>query len=119
LLTFTNHNHSVSNLGGTFPRYFVLKFVDIFTYATCEPPSSPPKAELLKGDLITQPFSCALEADKHRCRDGGGFCNVTQDGYYVTNIICIVIGVVTFWGFIKPAVMRIQALPPKAWRIAP
>ncbi|CAI6336803.1 unnamed protein product [Periconia digitata] len=109
---------TVSNLGGTFPRYFVLRFVDFFTVATCEPPSSPPKAELLKGDLVTQAFSCALEADKHRCVDGGGHCNVVRDGYYVTNIICIVIGIVTFYGFIKPAVTRIQALPLRAWRLA-
>jgi MFS transporter, PAT family, solute carrier family 33 (acetyl-CoA transportor), member 1 len=105
-------------LGGTFPRYFVLKFVDMFTVATCIPPTTPPKSEMLKGDLVTKPFSCALEADKHRCRDGGGFCNVTTDGYYVMNIICIIIGVVTFWGFIKPAVMRIQALPLRAWRLS-
>jgi hypothetical protein len=109
---------SVSNLGGTFPRYFVLWFVDIFTVATCEPPKTTPKPGSLKGGLVTQPFSCALEADKHRCLDGGGYCNVTTDGYYVMNVVCIIIGVVTFWGFIKPAVMRIQALPLRAWRIS-
>ncbi|KAH7381640.1 acetyl-coenzyme A transporter 1 [Pyrenochaeta sp. MPI-SDFR-AT-0127] len=109
---------TVSNLGGTFPRYFVLKAVDIFTSATCQPPTVPPKTELLKGPLVTQSFSCSLELDKHRCRDGGGICNVTTDGYYIVNILCIVIGVVTFWGYIKPAVMRIQALPLRAWRLA-
>ena len=112
----------MSNLGGTFPRFFVLKFVDIFTVATCEPPANPPKSDLLtralKGPLVTQAFSCAQEADKHRCRDGGGFCNVTTDGYYVMNMICIIIGIVTFYGFIKPAVKKIQALPLKAWRIS-
>jgi PAT family acetyl-CoA transporter-like MFS transporter 1 len=45
-------------------------------------------------------------------------CNVTSDGYYIVNILCIVVGVITFWAYIKPAVMRIQALPLKAWRIA-
>ncbi|KAL1796993.1 hypothetical protein ACET3X_005533 [Alternaria dauci] len=109
---------TVSNLGGTFPRYFVLKAVDMFTSATCIPPTDTPKADLLKGPLITQAFSCSLEAEKHRCQEGGGTCNVTTDGYYIVNILCIVIGVVTFWGYIKPAVMRIQALPLKAWRIA-
>ncbi|RMZ72930.1 acetyl- transporter 1 [Pyrenophora seminiperda CCB06] len=110
---------TVSNLGGTFPRYFVLKAVDMFTSATCIPPTNPPKADLLKGPLVTQAFSCALEPEKHRCIEGGGFCNVTTDGYYIVNILCIVIGVVTFWGYIKPAVMRIQALPMRAWRISP
>ncbi|KNG44264.1 acetyl-coenzyme a transporter 1 protein [Stemphylium lycopersici] len=108
---------TVSNLGGTFPRYFVLKAVDMFTSATCIPPADTPKADL-KGPLVTQAFSCSVEAEKHRCIDGGGLCNVTTDGYYVVNILCIIIGVVTFWGYIKPAVMRIQALPLKAWRIA-
>ncbi|KAF2196159.1 acetyl coenzyme a transporter [Delitschia confertaspora ATCC 74209] len=108
---------TVSNLGGTFPRFFVLKFVDMFTVATCEPPTTP-KMDGLKGDLVTQAFSCALEADKHRCRDGGGYCNVTTDGYYVMNIICIIIGIVTFWGFIKPAALKLQSLPLRAWRIS-
>ncbi|EOA85613.1 hypothetical protein ACJQWK_10617 [Exserohilum turcicum] len=108
---------TVSNLGGTFPRYFVLKAVDMFTSATCIPPTGTPKAGL-KGPLVTQSFSCSLEAEKHRCIEGGGVCNVTTDGYYIVNILCIVIGVVTFWGYIKPAVMRIQALPLRAWRIA-
>jgi PAT family acetyl-CoA transporter-like MFS transporter 1 len=103
-------------LGGTFPRFFVLKAVDLLTVATCEPSSTPPKVAALKGDLVNQPFSCALEADKHRCRDGGGICNVTQDGYYVTNVLCIIVGVLSFYFFIKPAVMKIQALPPRAWR---
>jgi PAT family acetyl-CoA transporter-like MFS transporter 1 len=90
----------------------------MFTAATCIPPTNPVKPDLLKGPLVTQPFSCSLEAEKHRCQQGGGMCNVTSDGYYIVNILCIVIGVVTFWGFIKPAVMRIQALPLRAWRIA-
>ena len=108
----------MSNLGGTFPRFFVLKAVDLFTQATCSPPSLPPKTDLLKGPLITHPFSCALEHEKHRCLNGGGVCNVTTDGYYIVNILCILIGVLTFWGYIKPAVMRIQALPLRAWRLS-
>jgi len=77
---FANNFHSVSNLGGTFPRFFILKFVDAFTVATCQPPTTSPKLDTLKGDLITQPFSCVVEAEKHRCIDGGGSCNISQDG---------------------------------------
>ncbi|KAF2807428.1 acetyl-coenzyme A transporter 1 [Mytilinidion resinicola] len=109
---------TVSNLGGTFPRFFILKFVDLFTAATCIPPTNPPNPDGLKSPLVTSPFSCALEADKHRCKDGGGTCNITTDGYYVMNVICVVIGVVTFVGFIRPAAMRLQALPLRAWRMA-
>ena len=110
----------MSNLGGTFPRFFILKFVDMFTKATCIPPIDLKNTakSALKGELITQPFSCVLEAEKHRCIDGGGTCTIERDGYYIVNILCVVIGVVTFWGFIKPAATKLQSLPLKAWRIA-
>lgn len=110
------HFCSVSNLGGTFPRFFILKFVDFFTVATCFPPTTPPAD--LKGDLVTSQFSCALEADKHRCIDGGGSCNIEHDGYYIVNVLCIIVGVVTFWGFIKPAALKLQSLPLRAWRLS-
>ncbi|KAK4539868.1 hypothetical protein LTR36_010262 [Oleoguttula mirabilis] len=110
---------TVSNLGGTFPRFFVLKFVDAFTTATCSPASSPPKdTSLLKGPLVTQPFSCVLEAEKHRCLDGGGACAVQRDGYYIVNMLCVVFGIVTFWGFIRPAAAKLQGLPMRAWRLS-
>lgn len=86
--TFLTIYNSVSNLGGTFPRFFILKFVDAFTVATCTPPISPPKPDSLKGDLITQPFSCVLEAEKHRCIDGGGACNISQDGGFCLLEVC-------------------------------
>ncbi|KXT17482.1 hypothetical protein AC579_5697 [Pseudocercospora musae] len=107
---------TVSNLGGTFPRFFVLKAVDSFTKATCIPPTNAP-AEL-KGSLITQAFSCVAEAEKHRCIDGGGACRIDRDGYYYVNVLCVIFGVVTFWGYIKPAALKLQALPLRAWRLA-
>ncbi|PTU21827.1 hypothetical protein P175DRAFT_0434255 [Aspergillus ochraceoroseus IBT 24754] len=110
---------TVSNLGGTFPRYFILKLVDLFTEATCVPPTTVPALDSLKGDLVTAPFSCALEPDKTRCINGGGSCNVTRDGYYMTNILCVAIGTITFFLFIKPAVLKLQSLPLRAWRLAP
>nr|OQO32293.1 hypothetical protein B0A51_00352 [Rachicladosporium sp. CCFEE 5018] len=109
---------TVSNLGGTFPRFFILKFVDAFTVATCTPPSISPAKDLLKGDLITQPFSCVLEAEKHRCLAGGGTCDIQHDGYYCVNVLCVIIGVITFWSFIRPQAMKLQQLPLRAWRIS-
>jgi PAT family acetyl-CoA transporter-like MFS transporter 1 len=115
----TNSLSSVSNLGGTFPRFFVLKLVDAFTSATCIPPPATftlPKT--LKGPLVTTAFSCAQGAAKDRCIQGGGQCDIQRDGYYVMNIVCVIVGVITFWGFIKPAALKLQSLPLRAWRIA-
>ncbi|CAL5866051.1 uncharacterized protein PFLUO_LOCUS258 [Penicillium psychrofluorescens] len=108
---------TVSNLGGTFPRIFVLKLVDLLTVATCIPPTVAPPASNLKGEVITSAFSCAIEPEKNRCINGGGVCHTERDGYYLTNMICVLIGTVTFIMFIKPAAMRLQSLPLRAWRL--
>jgi len=95
--------------------------VDFFTEATCIPPSPGYVLDSkLKGPLLTDlsPFSCSSSAEKDRCISGGGICNIETDGYYVMNIVCVIIGVITFWGFIKPAALKLQALPLRAWRIA-
>ena len=106
-------------MGGTFPRYFILRLVDLFTEATCVPPTTAPPADSLKDSLVTSPFSCALEPEKNRCINGGGTCNVIHDGYYTTNILCVLVGTVSFILFIKPAVLKLQSLPLRAWRVTP
>ena len=115
---YSTNSRSVCNLGGTFPRYFVLRLVDAFTSATCLPgPSDASKK--LDGPPITQPFSCALQPDKERCLARGGVCEMTRDGYYIVNIICVIFGVVTFVMYIRPKVLHLQGLPLRAWRISP
>ncbi|CAD6498997.1 BgTH12-04652 [Blumeria graminis f. sp. triticale] len=113
---------TVSNLGGTFPRFFVLKLVDLFTVATCSPSSlsSSPSFVLpdsLRGPIITSPFPCGLAQEKDRCIQGGGTCAIESDGYYSINVACVIIGFLTFFLYIKPAALRLQALPLRAWRM--
>lgn len=105
------------NLGGTFPRYFVLRLVDGFTKATCQPGAAESSTKL-KGPLVTEAFSCAVQAEKERCQNGGGTCQLERDGYYIVNIMCVLVGTVAFIMFIRPQVLRLQALPLKAWRLA-
>lgn len=50
--------------------------------------------------------------------EGGGSCVITRDGYYITNVVCVIIGLVTFYGFIRGAALRLQGLPLRAWRIS-
>ncbi|KAG8534137.1 uncharacterized protein KY384_000981 [Bacidia gigantensis] len=102
---------TVSNLGGTFPRFFILKLVDYFTQATCTPPADVKKP-------LSLPASCVTESDQKQCKDGGGTCVIDRDGYYITNIVCVAVGIVTFLFYIRPAAMRLQALPLRAWRLA-
>jgi PAT family acetyl-CoA transporter-like MFS transporter 1 len=115
LRALTNNVSSVSNLGGTFPRFFILKLVDYFTVATCHPGEIIPKGA---SEIITSPFSCVAEAEKHRCTNGGGTCTIERDGYYITNVVCVLIGAITFAMYIRPAAMKLQALPLRAWRLS-
>lgn len=112
---------SVSNLGGTFPKFFLLKSVDLFTQATCSPPTGSSLDAFRKEhpDItpISSSFSCALEADKNRCTTGGGVCNMQRDGYYITNVVFVIIGAVLFWTFIERKALALQALPLRAWRV--
>lgn len=103
---------SVSNLGGTFPRFFVLKMVDSFTAATCQP------AATKAAGIFFEPYSCAMQADKERCEHGGGACVVEHDGYYMVNILCVLFGAATFVWYIRPKVMHLQSLPLRAWRLS-
>ncbi|KAL2161250.1 hypothetical protein VTH06DRAFT_8470 [Thermothelomyces fergusii] len=104
---------TVCNLGGTFPRFFVLRMVDAFTSAACVPAgpgaAAPPAA----------PSSCAVQADKERCLAAGGVCEMRRDGYYIVNVLCVLVGLVTFVSFIRPKVLQLQALPLRAWRLSP
>lgn len=94
----------------------MLKFVDIFTVATCR---SKPGSDLTDASkLLAVPFSCVAEADKHRCIDSGYACETDRDGYYYVNALCVIIGIVTFVAYIRPAVIRLQDLPLRAWRLA-
>jgi hypothetical protein len=41
-----------------------------------------------------------------------------RDGYYIVNLLCVLIGVATFALFIRPRVLQLQALPLRAWRLS-
>lgn len=109
---------SVCNLGGTFPRYFVLKLVDALTVATCHPGAADGQAGL-KGPPVTEAFSCAVQAAKERCEQGGGRCETLRDGYYAVNVLCVAFGAATFVWYIRPKVLHLQSLPLRAWRLSP
>ena len=112
--------YSVSNLGGTFPKFFILKLVDMLTAATCQPPADPSSFKPADPSTlpVTSPSSCVLEAEKHRCVNGGGTCGIERDGYYLTNIIFVIIGALTFWGYIQTKAVALQRLPLRAWRLS-
>lgn len=105
--TYMTLLNTISNLGGTWPKYFVLEGVETFTSKTC-----------VFSEKSSESFSIHDKLDSERCATLSGITNTVTDGYYIMNILCIAIGILTFWTFIQPRVRRLQALPNRSWRVA-
>ncbi|KAJ3415066.1 hypothetical protein HDV05_005592 [Chytridiales sp. JEL 0842] len=104
--TYMTLLNTLSNLGGTWPKFFVLKAVDALTNNPCS---------VL--DESEQPFQCNSDPLKAQCKSLGGTCSITSDGYYPVSIACVLIGILTLWTVIMPTVKRLEALPESAWRL--
>ncbi|KAI8051641.1 acetyl-coenzyme A transporter 1-domain-containing protein [Syncephalis plumigaleata] len=103
-MTFLN---TLSNLGGTWPRYFVLEAVDWFTNAQCHIPNQPSSV-----------FQCTSEIGKKECKTLGGQCTIYQDGYYIVSGISIVISITLLLFFIRGTARVLNVtIPPATWRI--
>ncbi|CAD6909857.1 unnamed protein product [Tilletia laevis] len=122
--TYMTLLNTVSNMGGTWPRSFVLKGVDLLTVANCQPPSSLKggAASELWNDPTLQPAGftkeCVTDAGKALCDSAGGECVIERDGYYATSAVCVGIGFVLLVGYIIPVCRRLQSLPIQEWRVS-
>ncbi|KAF9974372.1 hypothetical protein BGZ73_002223 [Actinomortierella ambigua] len=104
--TYMTLLNTLSNFGGTWPRFFVLEAVDYFTVATCT---------LLGKD--DQPVSCVTEPGKTMCEQLGGECVSLQDGYYFVSSMCVLIGGCLLVFYIAPTIRYLEALSPKLWKL--
>ncbi|KAJ3202315.1 hypothetical protein HDU67_000642 [Dinochytrium kinnereticum] len=104
--TYMTLLNTISNLGGTWPRFFVLKAVDYYTDASCSVSSAD-----------GSPLKCLDEHSKSICKSLEGTCETRSDGYYPVSIGCVVFGIITFLLIIQPQIKKIEALPESAWRL--
>lgn len=98
--TYMTLLNTLSNLGGTWPRLFIMSLIDYFTIYDCQ-------------DL---PSVGSIQLSKEECLDRGGNPIIISDGYYITNTICIIIGILLFFGYIKRKIQYLQFLPVTSWR---
>ncbi|KAF9191803.1 hypothetical protein BGZ51_006687 [Haplosporangium sp. Z 767] len=104
--TYMTLLNTLSNFGGTWPRFFVLEAVDYFTVSTCSVVDN-------KG----QDFSCTAEPGKSTCADLGGECVLQQDGYYYVSSMCVLIGGLLLVFYITPTIRYLESLSPKKWKL--
>ncbi|KAI1319286.1 hypothetical protein EDD11_004423 [Mortierella claussenii] len=104
--TYMTLLNTLSNFGGTWPRFFVLKAVDHFTVSTCS---------VLNKD--NEAFSCTSELGKGQCQKLGGKCMIEQDGYYYVSTVCVMIGATLLVVYIAPTIRYLESLNPKMWKL--
>ncbi|KAF9281063.1 hypothetical protein BGZ68_006859 [Mortierella alpina] len=104
--TYMTLLNTLSNFGGTWPRFFVLEAVDYFTVSSCSVVNKE-----------GQDFSCASEPGKSLCEDLGGECLLQQDGYYYVSSMCVVVGGLLLLVYIAPTIRYLESLNPKKWKL--
>ncbi|KAI0318800.1 MFS general substrate transporter [Amylostereum chailletii] len=109
--TYMTLLNTFTNLGGTWPKFFVLKGIDLFTVANCETPVD-------EGTSLTKAvLECVSDQGKVACKDLGGTCVVERDGFFITSGLCMFLGVTFLAVYIWPTARRLQSLPTSKWRV--
>ncbi|KAH9026321.1 acetyl-coenzyme A transporter 1-domain-containing protein [Lactarius deliciosus] len=108
--TYMTLLNTFTNLGGTWPKFFVLKAIDYFSVATCQ-------VNEAGSSLTVKAAECVSEQGKVHCSDIGGTCITERDGYYITSGLCICMGIVALVAYVLPTARKLQALPLSKWRI--
>lgn len=98
--------NTVSNLGGTWPKYFVLLAVEYMTIAPCSLPA-------LDGTIL----KCTTQKAKDQCIAAGGTFSMVRDGFYHVNTICILFGVVSLVLYIAPRIKMIEKMKVNSWKL--
>ncbi|CCK72933.1 uncharacterized protein KNAG_0M00800 [Huiozyma naganishii CBS 8797] len=99
--TYMTLLNTLSNFGGTWPRIIVMSMINHFTL-----------------------FKCVAENGVTFVRGTGELCTtelmgtptLVRDGYYVVNTVCVLLGIVLYFGFLKREAQVLQKLPVSAWR---
>lgn len=102
--TYMTLLNTLSNFGGTWPRLIIMSMINYFTIYECFIPETNQKHRFQGGNMEM----CTKEL--------GGKVSILRDGYYITNFLCILIGIILYFCFFKRKAQQLQKLPINAWR---
>ncbi|KAJ7664334.1 acetyl-coenzyme A transporter 1-domain-containing protein [Mycena polygramma] len=108
--TYMTLLNTFSNIGTMWPKWFVLKSVDMFTIATCQIVDD----SAYLGEAVTE---CVSQQGKKLCAELEGQCLVIRDGYYLVTTFCMIFGVLFLIFYTVPTAWRLQSLPTNSWRV--
>jgi hypothetical protein len=84
----------------------VLQLVDMYTEAACQTQGAAGAAG-----------ECVTEHGKALCRELGGQCVTSAEGYYPVSAACIALGLAVFVAYVRPQCRRLEQLPHDAWLV--
>lgn len=105
--TYVTLLNTIANFGGTWPKFFSLYFVDLFTTNACYIPPT-----VVVGDIDVG--RCSSQAERKLCVELGGSCLVINDGFFLVGSFCLVIGCFLLF-FLKKKVSGLQKLTVSEW----
>ncbi|XP_050414537.1 acetyl-coenzyme A transporter 1 [Patella vulgata] len=96
--TYMTLLNTVANLGGNWPATLMLWLVDLITWKSCD------------GGV----GDCYIKGD-NTCKENGGSCVTTVDGYYIETCLCVMIGLLWLkWR--SRRLKELDALDVSAWK---
>jgi len=99
--------NTVANLGGTWPKFFILLLVDMFSESRCVSVST--------GETL--PIDCRVKTLLPKCLERGGQCEREREGYFPVGFMCLLAGVVLYF-FLRTTLRRLQALQESSWTLS-
>lgn len=99
--TYVTLLNTVSNFGGTYPKFFIFYLVDLFTIRGCTSKN---------GNVVTW-FTC------DNCNALQGTCGKLIDGYYAIAIVCFIIGILLYQFVYKKTTRSLEEIPHDEWRV--
>lgn len=101
--TYMTLLNTLSNFGGTWPRIIVMSMINYFTVSRCQV-SSTGEDYMFRGT--------------NEICSNDPFAQVTMitDGYYVVNTLCVCLGLLLYFGFLKKQAQKLQLIPVSSWR---
>ncbi|KAJ2795520.1 hypothetical protein H4R20_005851 [Coemansia guatemalensis] len=105
--TYMTLLNTLSNFGGTWPVFFVMRAIDYFTSATCIFPAG-----------MGESIPCSTQESRTHCLKEGGMCDLHWDGYYIVSSACVLLSMFLFFAYIHPTVLHLERLPTQVWRVS-
>lgn len=102
--TYMTLLNTLSNFGGTWPRLIIMSMINYFSIYECYMPE------------YREVFQYHGKSMEVCTREFNGEVTIVRDGYYITNAICVIVGVILYFGFLKRKALQLQRTPVSAWR---